>query len=87
MAFMMLVVVLFSVFFIAAHADHDCSGEDCPVCACIHQCESMLKGIDDGMAAGFWVIIPAIVFLSFISVAECSFAYDTLVSKKIRMND
>ena len=28
-------VMLFSHVFIIAEADHDCSGEDCPVCAVI----------------------------------------------------
>ena len=33
MALMMLVVVLFSFFYIAVEAGHDCRGENCPICA------------------------------------------------------
>ena len=39
---LMLVFVLFSVFFIAHEAHHDCTGEDCPVCAAIRLCERIL---------------------------------------------
>ena len=35
MGFMMLAFVLFSAFYIAAEAEHDCEGEGCPICVCI----------------------------------------------------
>ena len=31
------IVAFFSLLFIAKEAHHDCTGADCPVCACIHQ--------------------------------------------------
>lgn len=33
------IVAFFSLLFIAKEAHHDCTGEDCPVCACIHQAD------------------------------------------------
>lgn len=33
----------FSVFFIAAEADHDCTGDRCPVCAEIALCVTLLQ--------------------------------------------
>ncbi|MEM5780099.1 MAG: hypothetical protein AAGU02_03005 [Lawsonibacter sp.] len=32
----------FSVFFIAAEANHDCTGEDCSICAEIRACTNVL---------------------------------------------
>ena len=31
-----LFVMLASFFYIAKEENHNCTGEDCPVCACIH---------------------------------------------------
>lgn len=36
-------VMAFSVFFIAAEADHDCTGADCPICAEIAMCITLLQ--------------------------------------------
>ena len=38
-----LFVMLTSFFYIAKEENHNCTGEDCPVCACIHQAEQNLK--------------------------------------------
>ena len=87
MAVMMLLVVLFSSFFIAAHADHECDGRDCPVCACIQQCEKNLRGFGDCMTAGMSVIIPCLVFLLSVSLPVSSLTGDTPVSQKVRLNN
>ena len=48
--FAVIFVVLISSFFVAAETNHDCTGEDCPVCACIHQAEQNLKNLGTGLA-------------------------------------
>lgn len=87
MGLMMLVLIAFSAFYIAAEADHDCSGEDCLICACIHQCENTLRGIGNGTAVKSAVVV-AIVFIllaaAFVIPPELQ---DTLVSKKVRLNN
>ncbi len=87
MAAMMLVVMLFSSFFIAAHADHDCTGEDCPICACIQQCENTLRGIGSGITALPAVIISVLISLLIMSFGVSSFQRDTPVSAKVRLNN
>lgn len=42
------IVAFFSLLFIAKEAHHDCTGADCPVCACIHRAEQTLKQIGTG---------------------------------------
>ncbi|MBQ6521108.1 MAG: hypothetical protein IJI14_20565 [Anaerolineaceae bacterium] len=39
----MLAGMLLSVCFIAAEADHDCSGEDCPICVFLTLCEQNIR--------------------------------------------
>ncbi len=87
MGLMMLVLVLFSAFYIAAEADHDCCGEDCPICACIHQCENTLRGIGDGAAVRSAAVAPAILILFAAAFVIAAVSQDTLVSRKVRLNN
>ena len=45
MAALVLFVMAFSLFVIAAEADHNCAGDDCPICAVIAVCENTVKGL------------------------------------------
>ena len=87
MASMVFFMVLFSTFFIVSHADHDCTGEECPVCACIQQCENILHSTGDGEAFATTEILPVILFSGFIFVSYCIVISDTPVSTKVRIND
>ena len=87
MAVMMLIVVLFSSFYIASHADHECTGEDCPICACIQQCENNIRGIGSGVATISAVIIPVFIAFQFISYGVSLFRLSTPVSAKVRLNN
>lgn len=87
MAAMVLFVVLFSAFFIVSHADHDCTGEDCPVCACLQQCENILHGVGDGSIHAASGILPVVFIVGFILASYCIVVSDTPVSTKVRIND
>ncbi len=87
MAFMILLVMLFSALFIISHTEHDCTGEDCPVCACLHQCENILYGAGDGSQLTASGIIPLAHIIGFILVSYCIVISDTPVSAKVRMNN
>ncbi len=82
----MLVVVLFSAFCIAAEAGHECSGEDCPICATIHQCEKTLRGFGDGTASRTAFPVPMIPILLAAAFAVPAVCQDTLISGKVRLN-
>ena len=83
----MLVIVLFSASFIAAEADHDCSGDDCPICACIQQCENTLRQIGSCAVGQSAVIIPAILFFISVLFSACIYRQETPVSRKVRLNN
>ena len=82
-----LFILLFSVYFIAEHFDHDCTGDDCPVCACLQQYEIVLRGLETGMTAGAGVCVPTLVLMIYVSLICSSVAGKTPVSIKVRLNN
>lgn len=86
-AVMVLLIVLLSAFCLGHEAGHDCSGEDCPICDIMRQCENALRGLSEGIAAPAVVMLPAVLAL-FVAVLFVSFiSSETLVSRKIRLNN
>ncbi len=86
LAALILAVTLFSAFFIAEHADHHCKGGDCPVCACIHQCESMLRGCG-GVSSDAHVYLQVLMVFAVFAVMRYLRNDNTPVACKVRMND
>ena len=86
MGLMMLVIGLFSAFYIASETDHACCGEDCPVCACLRQCENILHGLGEGIAARSAAAPVRLIFLAAAFVTTAVFQ-DTLISRKVRLNN
>ncbi len=84
---LMLFTVLFSAFYLAAEVAHDCTGEDCPICACIAQCEKAIRQIGNGAALWTIAFLPVVsmLVLAFLFVYE--FSQETLVSEKVRLNN
>ena len=84
---LMIIVMLFSAFYISTETGHDCIGEDCPICACVQQCENVLHKIGGGLAFIISVIAPIIcvVICAFLFVSDIQ--KQTLISRKIRMNN
>ncbi len=83
----MLAALLSSALYIAAEADHDCSGEDCRVCANIQQCVNVLHLIG-GAAAGHLIAAAAVsVFVFSAAPAPEDRARPTPVSRRVRLND
>ncbi|MBQ5316088.1 MAG: hypothetical protein J6I96_00885 [Oscillospiraceae bacterium] len=59
------VLILILPFFIAHHADHDCTGDDCPVCAVIYSFERIMGG------AGSVQTAVSLVFCAAVCPAVC----------------
>ena len=87
LALFMLMVMLASSFFISTEINHHCDGEDCPICACIQQCENTLRQVGDGTVLLAVAIIPLILFV--VSAVRAGFdsLRETLVSQKVRLNN
>ncbi len=87
MGAMILAALLFSAFYIACEADHECCGDGCLVCACLRQCENTLRGIGsgaEGRLSAACHILPAL----FIAVLSAAAVFpETPVSRKARLNN
>ena len=78
-------VTLFSAFYIAENADHDCIGENCAICHQINLYENMLKAL--GLAFSVCGIAGLIVVacIGCASVMSTATAQDTLISLKVEL--
>lgn len=90
LAFLVLSVILFSAFFIAFEAHHDCSGEDdCSICFCIDECGKAILQVRFGY--GSTVRTAVSLFLFLLSAAAVHYvavkAFETPVSRKVQLND
>lgn len=84
-AVLMLATLCLSLLFIAVHADHDCIGEDCPVCAVIRIVHSCLHSINTNTVASFikhsFFILHIVLLCVFIA-----FVRATPVTQKVKLN-
>ena len=83
----MLFVVLLSFFFIAVEANHECTGEDCPVCVCIEQCESALQKIGSGLIVLALQMAPVLLCFFAVLIPVIRIAKETPVLCKVRLNN
>ncbi len=77
--------MVFSAFFICLESDHDCTGEDCPICLCMEQCVNTMctEGCDTGVDTA--AAVPAACFTLFIPYLVC-FIRETPVTRKDRLD-
>ena len=81
------VVAFFSLLFIAKEAHHDCTGEGCLVCACIHQAEQTLKQIGTGSAETTGAFVPQFPLIVAFLCLPLFVPVASLISQKVRMNN
>ena len=66
LAVTILVIMLYSAFFVAAEADHDCVGEGCPICYQIDACQNTLKSLS--LAVCVTAVAVAFTYIYFVQV-------------------
>ena len=82
-----LFVMLFSAFYIAIEVDHDCVGEDCPICYQISVCEHTLRSVGQAVLVGTLAVFIGVFMISLPALAKKQ-AYNTsLVSLKVKLSD
>lgn len=84
---LLLAVLLFSILFVVAEADHDCTHEDCPICACIRSCESLLHRLFEIKLAVNHALVLSAILLSVTAILVFSYTQVSLVSNKVRLNN
>lgn len=84
---LMTVVIFSSVVYIAAEADHDCSGDNCPVCYHISICENTLKAVGIVCTALIFIGFSGIFALSLFSLSFMPVYGISLVTLKVKLSD
>lgn len=82
-----LVVVLFSSFYLAAEENHDCTGEDCPICVCIQQYENNIRQMVNEEITNVLANLLVMFFLLPIYIRAIFVFKPTLVTQKVRLNN
>lgn len=86
--FLIAFVLIFSFIFIAERAEHDCTGTDCPICACLQQAQQIIHQLGTGteQVNGTILLTGSMVLfvLPLIFFVPCG---KTLVDWKIRLDD
>lgn len=88
LAVLLMAFSIFSVAYISLEKNHDCSGDDCPICYVINVAEQNLKLLS--FAAFFSVIIRHFSTYKKSILKFTRYTYlksYTLISQKIRLND
>lgn len=86
LAALLLAAVVLGALFLAAEAHHDCCGEDCLICACLRQCEDLLRRSGTGADAQIAAALCAF-FLSAPVLYAAFFRPKTPVAGKVRLNN
>ncbi|MDO4293001.1 MAG: AraC family transcriptional regulator [Eubacteriales bacterium] len=87
-AFLVTAVLLLSGLFIVTHAEHECTGEDCPVCAELQVCAAAIRLLTEAAGTG------TIVIFAYRMIQKILLSYQSglclrlvsLVSLKIRLD-
>ncbi len=81
-------ITLFSHFYLAMEAGHDCHGDDdCPICACMAICEGVLHQVGGAAPIAATVIVFVSFMLLCVFVTKTPSVIDSsLVAKKVRLD-
>ena len=84
---MLLFITVSSLFYIAREENHTCTGEDCPICAMVHQAEQTIRNMGDGLGR-ISSVLPLVLQTALGMTWCCQPVLETsLVSRKVRLND
>lgn len=83
----MIVGVLLCTLYIAKEAHHDCTGADCPICACMRQCINNFKQLGFALLIPQMAVTAAVCIVMLILRYEAILPYSTLVLQKVRLDE
>lgn len=79
-------VMLFSVIYVSQHADHECTGAECPVCAVLEQCGNNIKNIGAIVVAIIAAFFLCVSIQKSVQYVISTYSDDSLISQKVRLN-
>lgn len=80
-------ITVASSFYLVGETNHICTGEDCPICVCIHQAEQTLRNLGTGNLVTSCIGIIIILQSRFALIDFTDVSSTSLVSRKVRLND
>lgn len=85
LAFAVVFVMLWSSFYIAAESDHECTGENCPICEQISVCCNTIRTISSGIAAAVASVLLSYAFSRAVLLYKEETPIYTPVSLKVKL--
>lgn len=82
-----LFVVLYSNIYIVVEADHECVGDNCPICCQINACQNTLKHLDLGVHTAATAAVFVYMICSGVSISAYFIQHYTLVSLKVKLSN
>ena len=83
----LLFLLLASPALFVVHADHDCSGEGCEICALLDLCALRLRQLTPALMHAAWIMAVARCLHLCAANVEFSSASRTLVALKIKLSN
>ena len=83
----LLFVAAASLLYLSEEINHSCTGEDCPVCASMHQAEQTLKNLGTGAITNAAAVFSPAIIMCIIMIRFFFVICTSLVSQKVRIND
>ena len=87
LAIVMISLIVLSVGYIVREANHDCTGEDCPVCVQIEQCLNNFRTLGTGMEIQSEIFVVEKFFGLTIFLYVCLIVPFTLTKQKVRLDN
>ena len=85
LAALVLLAVAASLFVITQEADHDCVGEDCPVCAVIASCRKTLKALCGILIAAALLFASSRLTAALLGVYRVEFFHETPILLRVKL--
>ena len=82
-----LFVVIFSAFYIASEIDHDCCGEDCPICCQVELYENAVKTISQIVITCLCTVFFRFIVFVYTYFFEKRAFHKSLVTLKVKLSN
>lgn len=79
-------VVFFSAFYISQHADHDCAGAECSICAVMKACVNNIRSIGTAVATAVVAVLLCFSICKSERFDVTTYSDFSLIAQKIRLN-
>ena len=83
----LLFVMLFFISYVTLESDHDCCGEECPVCVQLRQCVANFHLTGSGIEADTTAVSLPVFAADAAIPAEVQLPILSLVSQKVQFNE